>query len=708
MLKQLIKEKINDKILSENLKTFAESYKISKEKAYQGLNFEKIRTKINNIKDLSYEEIINLYNKFKENALKKGCYVYEAATAEDANNYILEVCKKHNTDIIVKSKSMTSEEIKLNEFLEKNGITPIETDLGEWILQLAGETPSHMVMPAIHKSRKQVAKLFKKVTGNKIDENDIEAMVKIARKQLRDYYFKAKVGITGANVAVAETATIGIVTNEGNARLSTTIPDVHIVILGYEKLINTFKDALQIIRALPKSATGQIISTYVTWISGSYPAKNDKNKEVHFVFLDNGRLPLFKNKNLKEALKCIRCGSCANVCPVYEIIGGHVFGDTYVGAIGLILTSFYGDEKKANEILKLCIGCKTCSVNCPTGIDLQSLISDINATITPKYGLSLPKKAVYSYVMPNPALFKTITKIGKYLQRPLLKNEKIEKIPFMGKEKNFRALPSIAPKSFTALYKDFYSSKPSKKYKKSVTFYSGCAIEYFYPEMGLTLLKLLDRANIKVNIPEKMVCCGLPAIHAGDGENGKKTIIKNLKYFDEKITEDIITLCPSCGMAIKEEFPKYTINSPQDYKKSEKMANKVKSLSQFLAENRLELKYTAKYKVTYHTPCHQKRGLCFSTENFLQEILKDYFIPLKNSDACCGFGGSFSFDFAEISSKILENKINNIKNTNAEILLTDCPGCIMQIEGGLINKGINVKVMHVSQFLENYTTLVAL
>lgn len=706
MLKQLIKEKINDKVLAENLKNFVESYKTSKEKAYQSLNFDKLRDKINSIKELSYEEVTCLFNKFKEIALKKGCYVYEAATAKDANKYILEVCKRHNTNIVVKSKSMTSEEIKLNDFLEKNGITPVETDLGEWILQLAGETPSHMVMPAIHKSRKQVAKLFEKITNSKIDENDIKAMVKIARKQLRDYYFKAKVGITGANVAVAETATIGILTNEGNARLSTTIPDVHIVILGYEKLVKSFEDALQIIRVLPKSATGQIISTYVTWISGNYPAKNEKSKEVHFVFLDNGRLPLFKNNNLKEALKCIRCGSCANVCPAYEIIGGHVFGDTYVGAIGLILTSFYGDEKKANEILKLCIGCKTCSVNCPVGIDLQSLISDINATITPKYGLSLPSKALYSHVMPSPALFNTVTNIGKLLQKPLLKNKKIEKIPFMGKERNFRALPSIAPKSFTSLYNNFYKSKPTKKYKKSVIFYSGCAIEYFYPEIGLALLKLLDKINIKVNIPKKMICCGLPAIHAGDGDDGKKTIIKNLRFFDENITNDIIVLCPSCGMAIKEEFPKYTKNSPQDYKKSKELAERVKSFSQFLTENSLEFTYTAKYKVTYHTPCHQKRGMCFSTEDFLQEILKDYFIPLKDSDVCCGFGGSFSFDFAEISSRILENKIDNIKNTNAEIVLTDCPGCIMQIEGGIIKKGINVKVMHIPEFLEYYTRII--
>ncbi|MGA1862577.1 LUD domain-containing protein [Deferribacter thermophilus] len=705
MLKQLIKEKINDKVLSENLKIFAENYKISKEKAFTGLNFEKIRAKINELKSFEYDEIIKLYHKFKETAINKGCHVFEASNANEANKYILDICKKHNSQYVVKSKSMTSEEIKLNEFLEKNGITPIETDLGEWILQLAHETPSHMVMPAIHKSRKQVAKLFEKVTGSKIDPDNIEDMVKIARKELRDYYFKAKVGITGANVAVAETATIGIVTNEGNARLTTTIPDVHIVVLGYEKLVKTFKDALQIIRALPKSATGQIISTYVTWISGSYPSDGNKNKEVHFVFLDNDRLSVFRNENLKEALKCIRCGSCANVCPVYEKVGGHVFGDTYVGAIGLILTSFYGDEKKANEILKLCIGCRTCSENCPAGIDLQSLISDINATISPKYRIGFPKNLVYSKIMPNPEIFKTVTFMGKYLQKPIVKNNKIEKIPFTSKEKNFRVLPSIAKKSFSQLYNEYFKKGSNKKYKKSAIFYSGCAIEYFYPEIGLSLIKLLDRAGIKIKVPEKMVCCGLPAIHAGDGINGQKTIIKNLAYFDDNIHEDIITLCPSCGMAIKEEFPKYTKTSPKDFEKSIKIGEKVKSLSQFLHENNLKLVYAAKYKVTYHTPCHQKRGLCFSTEQFLKDILTDHFIPLKDSDKCCGFGGSFSFDYPEISSKILQDKIDNIKDTKAEIVVTDCPGCIMQIEGGIKKQNLNIRVLHLSEFIQQYVKI---
>ena len=703
MVRDKIKQAISNEVLYKNLKSFVENYKIAKEKAYQGHDFENIRRQLNKIKDYSYDEIVSLYEQFKENAEAKGCYVYAAKDGHDANSYILDVCRRHGADLIVKSKSMTSEEIRLNDFLKQNDITPIETDLGEWILQLAEEKPSHMVMPAIHKSRQEVARLFEKIKGRKVDENDIKNMVKIARHTLRDYFFKAKVGITGANFAVAETGTIAIVTNEGNARLTTTIPNVHIVLLGYEKLVKSFSDSLKILRALPKSATGQIISTYVSWISGTYPASD--NKEVHFVFLDNGRLPILKNPALKEALKCIRCGSCANVCPVYEIVGGHVFGSTYVGAIGLILTCFYEDEKIANELLKMCIGCKTCSVNCPAGIDLQSLIFDINAAISEKYHVPTYKKIAACNVLPNPYVFSQVSKIGKFLQKPIVKNKEIDKIPFVSKDLNFRVLPAFAHMSFTEIYQKYYNENRRKLYKSRVFFYSGCAIEYFFTDMGLYLLNLLDKIDVKVDIPKKMVCCGLPSLHMGLGSAGLKTILKNLRFFDEDIDQDVLVLCPTCGSTIKHEYPKYTIISPKDYQKSIELRERVKPLSQFLSELGLKITYKHEYKVTYHNPCHQKRGLCFSTEEFLKPILGEYFVPLKDSDKCCGFGGSFSFDFPEISSKILDNKIENIISTKADIVLTDCPGCVLQIQGGLKKRGLFTEVMHLSEFLEKYTEL---
>jgi len=246
-------------------------------------------------------------------------------------------------------------------------------------------------------------------------------MVKIARKYLREYFIKADVGITGANVAIADTGTIGIVTNEGNARLTSTVPPVHIVLVGYEKLVRNFTDALKIIRLLPKSATGQMISTYVTWIKGSNPSSksNTGTKHTYYIFLDNGRLSFFEHPFLKDALKCIRCGSCANVCPAYEVVGGHVFGDIYIGAIGLILTAMLHSEEKANEIINLCIGCKACSYNCPSNIDLQKIISNLNVCLKEKFPLDFLKKFTYGFVLKNPLIQKQIMKVSTIVQTPI-------------------------------------------------------------------------------------------------------------------------------------------------------------------------------------------------------------------------------------------------------------------------------------------------
>ena len=698
-MKRRIEEKLKDEILYSTLKSFAANYKVSRDNAFQGLDFDSLRKQVNRLKQFSRTDVEELFQQFKGEVESHGSQVYRAEDAADANRYILEVCRRHDAEYIVKSKSMTSEEIKLNLALEAGGIKPVETDLGEYILQVSDDHPSHMVMPAIHQTRGQVCEIFTEHFGKQICP-DIQEMVEVVRHHLRNYYFKAAVGITGANVAVARTGTIGIVTNEGNARLCTTLPPVHIVLLGYEKLVRNFEDAMKVLRVLPKSATGQIISTYVTWIKGRNPSfkSQDGVKETHYVFLDNGRLSYLEHPIFKEALKCIRCGCCANICPAYEMIGGHVFGHIYIGAIGLIFTALFHSQEAAKDILELCLSCKACSHNCPAGIDLQQLIGELKLASGDKFGIDPLKKVFYSSVLAKPGRFRGLMEVGSVVQRPVMAEDKKHlKLP-LPQRHDFRVVPSVKKPTFTDLAK----RRPVKNVgaKSRIFFFPGCAVEYFYPEMGIALMDLFDQAGIRIDFPRISSCCGLPAVFAGDRASRDTTIRTSLTLMEHPDLYDAyLVLCPSCGVTMVEEFQKLMEEDARTKTKAEGITAKIKSLSMCLEELGIKLRAVGDKKATYHTPCHLGRGMNSTAEPYLRELLGDNFVPLMDTDVCCGFAGSYSVEFPGISSGILAKKIDHIKESGADILITDCPGCVMQIRGGMLKNDLPIQVMHLSDYL---------
>ena len=698
-MRNRIEEKLNDEILYTTLKTFAANYKVSRDNAFEGLDFELLRRQLNVIKDVSRVEIEVLFQQFKDNVEQNGSHVYRAKDAAEANRYILDVCKTHGAQYIVKSKSMTSEEIKLNGALVAGGIKPVETDLGEYILQVSNDHPSHMVMPAIHQTRGQVCDIFSRHFQKEVCP-DIPEMVELVRHHLRDYYFMAGVGITGANVAIASSGTIGIVTNEGNARLCTTLPPAHIVLLGYEKLVRNFEEAIKILRVLPKSATGQIISTYVTWIKGRNPSfKNEDGlKEMHYVFLDNGRLDYLEHPTLKEALKCIRCGSCANICPAYEMIGGHVFGHVYIGAIGLIFAALFDSDEVARDILKLCLSCKACSQNCPAGIDLEKLIAELKLLSGDKFGVNPLKKALYSGVLAKPGVFRGLMGIGSVLQKPFVAEDKEHlKLP-MPSRRGFPMVPRVKKPTFTDLAK--LRTPAIRGGEVRAFFYPGCAVEYFYPNTGIALLDLLETGGIRVDIPQASACCGLPANFAGDRISTERTIRTNLGFMGEPDDYDAyLVLCPSCGVAMVGEFEKFVGDDDVLKEKAKKIAAKTKSLSMFLEDGPIKFRPVGGRKVTYHTPCHLARGMKSSAEQYLSRLLGDKFVPLADTDVCCGFAGSYSMDFPGISSGIQGKKIEHLKESGADVVVTDCPGCVMQIESGVLKKKLPIQVTHLSDFL---------
>ncbi|MGB9826042.1 MAG: LUD domain-containing protein, partial [Desulfofundulus sp.] len=313
-LRQVTREALANTGVSSALGKFADNYVLAREQAYRHKDFEELRREVARIKREAAEHMEELAVQFTREATRRGATVFRAATARDAREYIARLAKSRGIKTIVKSKSMASEEIHLNEYLKEQDLDVVETDLGEWIIQLSNQRPSHMVMPAIHMSRQEVAQIFSREIKEPV-KPEISSMVKLARRELRKKFLSAWMGISGANIAVAETGTIVMVTNEGNGRLTTTLPPVHVIIVGLEKLVPRFADISPILEVLPRSATAQHITTYVTMITGAVPAVDPggnyhERKELHIILLDNGRTRMAADPVFKEALQCVRCAAC--------------------------------------------------------------------------------------------------------------------------------------------------------------------------------------------------------------------------------------------------------------------------------------------------------------------------------------------------------------------------------------------------------------
>ena len=306
---------------------------------------------------------------------KNGIRVRWAETTDEANAIVLDILKARGATRVVKGKSMVSEEMHLNDFLESHGIESLESDLGEYIIQLDHEMPSHIIMPAIHKNRQQIAKLF----GQKIREakytEDVDELTAIARRVLRRKFFEADAGISGVNFAVAETGTLCLVENEGNGRMSTHVPPLHIALMGIEKVVERLEDVPPLYSLLTRSATGQTISTYFNMITGPRgPGEKDGPTEVHLVILDNGRSRIFGDGELAKTLRCIRCGACMNHCPVYTRVGGHAYQAVYPGPIGKILTPQTEGVDRRHELIEASSLCGACAEVCPVGIPIPELL----------------------------------------------------------------------------------------------------------------------------------------------------------------------------------------------------------------------------------------------------------------------------------------------------------------------------------------------
>lgn len=461
------KKALGDGQLRRNLRAAMDTLGMRRRTLFSDVEaFEKLRERGDAIRQRALRQLPELLERLEQKCTENGIQVHWAETPTEANAICLDIIQRHHATRVIKGKSMVSEEIHLNHFLDERGIEALETDLGEYIIQLEHETPSHIIVPAIHKNRDQIATLFHQKIPNTPYTEVVEELNAIARQVLREKFFAGEIGVSGVNFAVAETGTLCLVENEGNGRMCTTAPPVHIAIMGIEKVVEKLEDVPPLLRLLTGSATGQLITTYFNMISSPRkPGEKDGPKEVHLVLLDNGRSKIWADPDLRHTLKCIRCGTCLNHCPVYTRLGGHAYGYVYPGPIGSILTPQIEGLKNAGAMATASTFCGACEEVCPVKIPITDILrrlrnesydKDETAHSVKDHGHKL--NATESLTWKGWA-FSNATPWINALNAKLLGviGPQLPKLPAVGIIKQWgqsRALPSFATKSLHVLAKE--------------------------------------------------------------------------------------------------------------------------------------------------------------------------------------------------------------------------------------------------------------
>ncbi len=455
--KERAHEKLNDPQLQKNLVKFKTKFVGARKAAIVELDdFEGTRDAGRDIRQRALDDLDVWLTKFEETATARGATVLFAQTPAEANKLVLDIAARHGVRKIIKSKSMVSEESALDHAIEGAGMAVVETDLGEYILQINNyEPPSHLIGPALHKSKEEVADLFERKHGTP-HKDAIGDLTLEARAVLREHYLTADMGISGGNFFVAETGSVVLVTNEGNATLGTTLPKVHVAISGIEKVVPTLEDVATLMRLLPRSATGQSISNYVDILTGTKGEGEFHGVEhMYFILVDSGRSEVLAS-DVKEALRCIRCGACMNHCPVYQQIGGHPYGWVYPGPIGSVLTPMYVGLENAPDLPQASTLCNACAAVCPVRIPLPELLRKLREheyreDLRPWHERAALR--MWAWFALRPKLYGWASRQGvRILRKRGDARGMIRRLPFAGGWSNGRDMPAPAGRTFRELY----------------------------------------------------------------------------------------------------------------------------------------------------------------------------------------------------------------------------------------------------------------
>jgi iron-sulfur cluster protein len=675
-----VSEALKNRNQIENLRTSMLCMRDKRDAAMAGYT-ERDVAELRSIRQSSLSSLNENIKILKERLEKNGCNFYFAKTAKDACEYVASLARSKAVKRIVKAKSMTTEEIELNKWLIAEGFEVIETDLGEWLVQIAGQRPSHLTAPAIHLSRYEISKLIEEKIGVKLPA-DPKEVTKFVRSFLREKFLTADMGITGGNILVAETGSLVIVTNEGNGRLVTSLPRIHVAIVGVEKLVRTWNDAVRILDVLPKSATGQKMATYITILnSGSEtPLPNDglAKREFHLVLLDNGRLNALQDKVMSEALKCIRCSACFNVCPTYSVLGGHVFGYIYSGPIGIPWTYISHGLENAASFASLCISCGLCRETCPINIDTPTMVSEIKHRYGARNGYRWVDRRLAGYedliklasIAPDMSNFLLDTGTMKWI---------LEK--FIGIDRRV-SLPKFSKKSLRELLDVAFASRTEGERK--VAYFADSMAYYINTDVGLAAVNVLRKNGFEVTMPPQRGS-GMPSFLYGLLDSTKNVAEYNVKHLYEYVSRgyDVVSTEPTAIYCFRFVYPKL-LGTKEAQEVAEKSYELFGYLLRMLENNKLDLSFKRykDVKAIYYLPCHSRH---LSKDKPVLKFLEMLGIETEFIDyGCCGMGGTWGmkrgYEGYEISKVIAEPLVSAISESDVDFVVTECSLCKIQIE----------------------------
>lgn len=691
--KRKVKKALNDTNLQKALEKASAQHFRKYSHTKKEIPWEKYKERARAVREECIRRLPQLIQKFTEEAEKAGSFVYKVSTPREALSQMEKIAHQNKAKLIVKSKSMVTEEIHLNAFFEKRGYRIVETDLGEWIIQLAQEKPSHITAPALHKTKEDVAALLSQHLGKRVPA-DPKEIVKLAREEMRKHFFEADIGISGVNLAVAESGTLVIISNEGNARLVTSLPPVHIALVTTEKFVETLEQAITLVKALIPASSGLKLTSYLSFITGpSRTTDIEKEqvtgvhgpRELHIIILDNGRLQISKDEDLSKILYCLKCGGCMLVCPVFQALGGHVYGGSvYPGGIGILLTAVTQSFKESFSLLDFCADCKKCEEFCPVGIPIGDLIQKLKTRRIPK-----PWEKTLSFFFREKSLAERVASILSGLQKPYQKKGQLLSLPFAwGKGKYF---PAIKPPRYVS---------GNRKNGEKIYLFQGCLVKFFFPEIRDSVISSLSRYGFHVVSPPDQACCGAPSLHLGNKKDVQKLASKNLKSFEKENPDYILTVCPTGNSLLKKLYPEI---EPQ----SSLWTEKIFDTTEFMVKKGLlprGKRPSQKRELYYHYPCHYLNALQLKDEPV--KMLKSLAFDVKEEEepyTCCGFCGIFSIKNPEISSSLWEKKKGKILKSEAEFIATDCPGCLLQLKANLRKASHPFKIFHTAELFDRET-----